>query len=351
MKKTGISMELERNNIRIIDAAEVPAYPFGVSLISKFMKASLLGLALGFGLAFLLESFDTTIKTPEEAQRLLQLPILCTVRELKTSKQKKEDRGVGLVSLQMPRSQAAEAFKTLCTNLLLGYAETPRTVFLVTSPHPHDGKTTVAANLAIGMAQIGRRVLLVDADLRYPSLHKLFDQDAETGLSTLLLQEDFKDITAVDILEGTLSLVPAGPPPPNPLELIGSDRMQRFIELVRERYEIVVIDTPPVLAVSDALLLSPLVDGIVPVLRCGSTTRAHARRMVDHLVELTAGQAIAEDQGEYVMHKVLGLAMNFLQRQEPSSYYYYGYNAYYHEGAEERQTKTTSVAANRHVHS
>ncbi len=263
MKKTGISMELKRSNIRIIEAAEVPDGAVGAALISRFTQASLLGLVLGFGLAFLLESFDRAIKTPEEAQRLLQLPILCTVRQLKTRQKKAQKLGAGLISLQMPRSQAAEAFKTLCTNLLLGYAETPRTVFLVTSPNPRDGKTTVAANLAIGMAQIGRRVLLVDADLRHPSLHQLFGLEAESGLSTLLLQEDFEDIAAVDILEGTLSLVPAGPPPPSPLELIGSDRMQRFIELVRERYEIVVIDTPPILAVSDALILSPLVDGVL----------------------------------------------------------------------------------------
>ncbi|WP_089935847.1 GumC family protein [Candidatus Entotheonella palauensis] len=152
VKKTGISMELERNNIRVIESAEVPNGPMNTILISKFTQASLLGLVLGLGLAFLLESFDSTIKTPEEAQRLLELPVLCTVRQLKTRQKKTEQMGAGLVSLQMPHSQAAEAFKTLCTNLLLGYAETPRNIFLVTSPNPRDGKTTVAANLAIGMA-------------------------------------------------------------------------------------------------------------------------------------------------------------------------------------------------------
>jgi len=253
--------------------------------------------------------------------------------------------------LKRPQSQAAEAFKTLCTNLLLGYVDTPRTVFLITSPNPRDGKTTVAANLAIGMAQIGRRTLLVDADLRYPSMHHLFGVETETGLSTLLLQEDFNDFAALEMLDGALSLIPAGPMPPNPLELISSDRMQRFIELARERYDIVVIDTPPILAVSDALMLSPYVDGIVAVLRCGGTTRAHAQRTVDQLVELTAAQPSAEAHSEYMTHKVLGLAMNFLQRQQPTSYYTYGYNAYYRETTDTSQAEEPIVVSHRNGHS
>ena len=324
-------MELKRSNIRIIDAAEVPTHAVSALLTSRFSFGSLLGLALGLGLALLLESFDSSIKTPEEAQNLLQLPILCVVGQLKGGDKTGEQQGVGLVSLQRPQSQAAEAFKTLCTNLLLGYGETPRSVFLVSSPNPRDGKTTVAANLAISMAQIGRRVLLVDADLRYPSLHQLFDVEAETGLSTLLLQSDLQNIAVAELLNGALHFIPAGPMPPNPLELIGSERMQRFIELARQHYDIVVIDTPPVLAVSDALMLSPHVDGIVAVLRCGGTTRAHAKRTVEQLVELTSGPPMADAHGEYVAHKVLGLAMNFLQRQQPSAYYAYGYNAYYRE--------------------
>ena len=355
MKKTGISMELKRSNIRVIDAAEVSVDSVGATLISRFSLGSLLGLAVGLGLALLLESFDSSIKTPEEAQHMLQLPILCAVGQLKARDNTRDktdgQQGVGLVSLQRPQSQAAEAFKTLCTNLLLGYIDAPRTVFLVTSPNPRDGKTTVAANLAISMAQIGRRVLLVDADLRYPTLHHLFGVGAETGLSALLLQADFKDLAAIEVLDGALHFIPAGPMPPNPLELISSDRMPRFIELARERYDIVVIDTPPILAVSDALMLSPHVDGIVAVLRCGATTRAHAKRTVEQLVELTSGPPMVDAQGEYVAHKVLGLAMNFLQRQQPSAYYAYGYNAYYRESADASPAAEPVAASHRNGHS
>ncbi|WP_089935846.1 CpsD/CapB family tyrosine-protein kinase [Candidatus Entotheonella palauensis] len=191
---------------------------------------------------------------------------------------------------------------------------------------------------------------MVDADLRYPSLHGLFDCEAEPGLSGLLLQGRVQDLAAVEILQGTLSLMPAGPTPSNPLELVGSEQMQRFIELARERYDIVIIDTPPILAVSDALMLSPFVDGIVTVVRCGTTTRAHARRMVDQLVELTAGQTVTEEQGEYAMHKVLGMAMNFVQRQQPSSYYYYGDNAYYRESPEAQPTQELAVTSKRNGH-
>jgi capsular exopolysaccharide synthesis family protein len=208
-------------------------------------------------------------------------------------------------------------------------------VFLISSPHPHDGKTTVAANLAIVMAQTERRVLLVDADLRNPSLHRLFQVEPYHGLSELLLTGTYAQ--SIEVGDDKLSLVTAGEQPPNPSELLESKRMQRFIAFAREHYDIIIIDSPPILAVSDALVLSPWVDGILMVLRAGATPYNHARRAIASFLTLQADPLAQDDQETDTRTDPtgLGLVMNFLDPREGDAYGYYGYHNYYYHRHEQ----------------
>ncbi len=352
MKEMRISAGLKRNNLHIVDAAEVPGTPIKPRPVAILLRTSLVALVLGVGLALLLESLDTTIKTPEEAEQLLRLPIIGAVGRFKNGRRDASIPGANLVTMQQPRSQAAEAFKTLRANLLMNDAATPHKVFLVTSPHPKDGKTTVAANLAVAMAQMDMRVLLVDADLRNPRLHKIFEIDDKAGLSRLLLEAQYEDIMAQHVMANALSLVPAGVSPPNPSELLGSGRMRRFIEIARESYDMVIIDTPPLLAFSDALVASSLADGAIVVLRSGATPRQHARRILTQLGEgwslpPTNGHVKVGENGQ---RRVLGLVMNFLESREGSAYYaddgYYDYH-HRHETVNGTNSAPTSSVGGR----
>jgi capsular exopolysaccharide synthesis family protein len=197
--------------------------------------------------------------------------------------QKRGESPEGLITLTHPQGKVTEAFKTLRANLLLSYTDPPRKVFLITSPHAHDGKTTIATNLAVVMAQTERRVLLVDADLRNPSVHKVFNMENGDGLRERLLTETYDLMPSTSghglPLDG-LTVITAGEEVPNPSELLESKRMERFLAYARTHYDAVIIDSPPVLAVSDALVLSPLVDGIVVVLRSGMTPYNHAQHAI-----------------------------------------------------------------------
>lgn len=355
MKKNDISAELKRNNIRVIDLAETPRTSVTPDRLSRLARFSALALVLGIGLAFFLEYLNDSLRMPEEAERLLHLPTLGVIGQFKFKHRTGDGKNSRLVTLHHPHSPVSEAFKTLRANLLMSYAEKPRKVFLVTSPRPQDGKTTVAANLAIAMAQMERRVLLIDGDLRRPTLHQVFDLDNGAGLSTLLLQDRYEGVIGQRTLQDNLNLVPAGICPPNPSELLGSQRMQRFIEFVGEHYDIVILDTPPLLVVSDALMASPLVDGIIVVLRSGATTRKQARRMMTQLALLETGQSTNGDREQVRpgTGKVLGLVINGLSPREGSVHF--DDHGYFNRAAEETEVVelthfSTPIASQPTVH-
>jgi capsular exopolysaccharide synthesis family protein len=238
-----------------------------------------------------------------------------------------------LITLAQPQGKVTEAFKTLRANLLLSYTDPPRKVFLVTSPHSRDGKTTIATNLAVVMAQTERRVLLVDADLRNPTVHKVFNIENGEGLRERLLTETYDLTTSVsgrDLPCDGLSIITAGEEVPNPSELLESRRMERFLAYAREHYDVVIIDSPPVLAVSDALVLSPLVDGIVVVLRSGTTPYNHAQYAISSFLTLYAESISPEDQSpvQTAPATSLGLVMNCVDPRESGAYVYHGYRSY-----------------------
>lgn len=328
MKQTSVSAELKRNNIRMVDAAEVPRGAIRPRPISNLMRAAFIALLLGCGLAWVLESFNTTVKTPEEVEQLLQLPVLGVVGHFHIALSGKttpvgplENR---LITVKSPHSQPAEAFKTLRANLLMSHIAPAHQVLMVTSPLPRDGKTTVAANLAMVMAQLGRRVLLIDADLRHPKLHRMFDVDASRGLSSILLNDAYERIFVPRIHDTTLHLITAGACPENPSELLSSERMQRFIQAARPRFDVIILDTPPVLAVSDALVASEWVDGLILVVRAGSTPKAHAKRMLAQL---------GDHHGYRAHGKLLGVVLNGLKPRDGGAYYGH-YGSYYRSGRE-----------------
>ena len=242
---------------------------------------------------------------------------------------------VELVTQVRPQSQMAESYRALRTSLLLSNLGAPPKVIMVTSALPQEGKTTTSINCAVVLAQKGVRVLLIDADMRRPSIHKTLGMGPHSGLSNVLTGSTTLDeaITRTAILPN-LFVLAAGTPPPNPAELLASTNMRDKLAELREQYDHIVIDTPPSLSVTDAVVLSPRADAVVLVIRSGQTTKVALRRSRDILTQVNA--------------KVVGVLLNAVDLSSPDYYYYYEYQGkyarYYREGdASEHDEKDADV--------
>jgi polysaccharide biosynthesis transport protein len=333
LKEAGVSAGLKSNNFRIVDSARPPSYPIEPNIPRNLGFALLLGLASGVGLAFLLEGLDNTIRTTEQAQMISGLAPLGMIplgsksaRDganpkrlvIATSKE-----AVELVTQVRPQSQMAESYRALRTSLLLSNLGAPPKVIMVTSALPQEGKTTTSINTAVVLAQKDVRVLLIDADLRRPSIHKTLGMGPRTGLSNVLTGSTTLEraITRTPILPN-LFVLPAGTPPPNPAELLASANMRDVLNQLREQYDHIVVDTPPALSVTDAVALSQRADAVVLVIRSGQTTKPALRRARDVLTRVNA--------------KVVGVLLNAVDLSSPDYYYYYEYqdkySRYYREG-------------------
>ncbi len=285
---------------RITEAAAMPYVDvidpaFGASPIQprgriNLVLGALLGLILGVGAAFFLEYLDRTVRTSSDVESLLGIPVLGVIPRLRKVLEEelatvgsRPTRAPMVVALD-PVDPAAEAYRNLRMNLMfMNTQEAPIQTIAVSSPGPGEGKSTTALNFAIMLAQQGQRVLLVDADLRRPSLHRALDLLKEPGLTSLLVGEvEAREAVRPNVLPN-LDFLPSGPFPPNPSELLNSKAMQRFLGEMEQRYAYIVIDTPPVLAVTDAALLASHTDGILVVLRSGETEQRAAERTVDQL--------------------------------------------------------------------
>ncbi|HJW82791.1 MAG TPA: CpsD/CapB family tyrosine-protein kinase [Anaerolineae bacterium] len=221
------------------------------------------------------------------------------------------DKNSPLVTLSDPRSPVAEAYRTLRTNIEFSSLDRSLHTLLVTSPSPNEGKSTTLANLAVTMAQAEKKTILVDADLRRPSLHTLFGVGNEAGLTTMFV--DSKSMQAPplqDVGVPNLLLLPSGPLPPNPAELLGSKRMDSVLAALKERADIVLFDAPPVIAVTDAVVLGTRLDGVLLVIGAGQTKREHARR--------------ARELLEKVKVRVIGVALNNVSLDSALGGYYSG---------------------------
>ena len=346
LKEAGVSAGLRSSNIRVVDVARTPTNPIKPNVPRNIELGLILGLACGIGLAFTLESLDTSIRTMEQVNAISTLPALGTIplqfasngsslrkRLTTVSAETDKSEAPALVTYARPRSEAAEAYRSLRTSILLSSFGAPPKVILVTSALPQEGKTTISANSALVLAQRGDRVLLIDADLRRPGIDKLFGFRSRGGLSTLISGGDkFEDVIVPFTDVPNLWILPAGPIPPQPAELLGSTVMKDHIARWRTEFDHVVIDTPPCLSVTDAVLLSPEADRVILVARAGKTTKIALRRACELLLQVNA--------------RVMGIVLNALNMNSAEGYYYYGgrYSDHYYneESRKEKSTDTVS---------
>ncbi|HXG55014.1 MAG TPA: polysaccharide biosynthesis tyrosine autokinase, partial [Vicinamibacterales bacterium] len=305
-KELDILASSRANNARLMDAAEVPGAPFAPNSKKDLLSAILAGLTLAFMLAFGIEYLDDTIKTPEDVTKRLKLPLLGLVPAVRGDH-------VPMLTETVPHD-FGEAFRSLRTSLVFTSGGESTRVIAVTSSQPLEGKTTTAANLAFALALGGSRVILIDADMRRPGLHKAIGLQNGLGLSHLLTgQSRVRDVVQ-RTSEPNLFAITAGRTPPNPSELLASDRMNSLLaNLAQGPFDWVVIDTPPVLAVTDAVIIAQKVAGVVFVIGSEMTRRVHAERALE---TLQSGRA-----------RSIGVVLNRVDFNRNKYYYsrYYGY--------------------------
>ena len=287
---------------------EVPISP-------KPMQSTIMGLAIGLFIAaatiFLIEFLDDTLKTPDEIKAVLDVPVIGFIGDLKSGASK-NNGPLGLFVARNPRSPVSEAFRSLRTNIEYSSVDKQIQTVLITSSGESEGKSTVAANLAVVEAQVGKKVVLVDTDMRRPKVHVQVNTPNRMGLTDLIagklsINEVLKPIETTD----NLSIITCGTIPPNPAELLGSERMTEILKDLRERFDFIIIDTPPMI-VSDAQILSTKVDGLIFVIIPGQTKIIAAKRPLEELERIGA--------------RVLGVVANKIPKNR--DYYYGGYNYY-----------------------
>lgn len=323
-QQTGLESELKSTNIRVVEKAEAPRAAILPRTMWNYQVALIAGLLLGLGLAVLFEHLDNTVKTPEDVQQQLGLPFLGMVPEVGVGG---EERGeAGPYVLRLPQSPVAEAYRVLRTNVLFSSAETSGRVLLVTSANPGEGKTTTVANLAASLAENGARVLAVDADLRRPTLHQHFGLEKTPGLSDAIVGAALTAQATQNTRHKGLQLLPCGYVPPNPTELLGAVSTRELIASLRKRYDWVLIDAPPVLAMADTPVLAPWADGVILVVWAEVCPRPALQRAIDQL--------------KAVGGKITGVVLNKVDLARNSYYYsqHYGeyYRSYYQAQKDER---------------
>ena len=339
LKEAGVAAGLRSSNIRIADEAPVPRSTAFPRKTRALTQALLLGLFLGVAGAFLVETLDNTIKTTEDITQYLGLPALGLVPTLKPSGNgsprshflihRRTQRAPGPRIAYQPsgtaQNRALEAYRSLRTSLLLSNPGAPPQAILVTSALPGEGKSTTGANTAICLAQTGARTLLIDLDLRKPALAKAFGVSAEQGMTTFLTGNSDLSSQIHQTAFPNLHLVPTGPRAPNPPELIGSERMATGLRLVREYFNYIVIDSPPVLEITDALVVSPKVDGVILVVQGGKTPRKAVAKAAERFATVGA--------------KLLGVLINDVDVERSRYGYYYpyydSYSRYYSSSSED----------------
>jgi capsular exopolysaccharide synthesis family protein len=335
-----VQVAQQHNNLRLIQPARVPKSPLGPSRFRTILLGLLLSMGAGIGLAYFLEYLDNTIKTVEDVGRYVRLPALGVIPSIAsslTSKSVNSKKGrrqiadgatshtngesfdpINRMMVFDNLSSAAEAYRAVRTSILLSAASRPPKIILVTSGQPGEGKTTTVVNTAVSLTQLGASVLLIDCDLRKPMVHKLFGIDHAQGLSTYLSRDVRIERVVHNAQIPNLSLLPCGPIPPNPSELISSEKMKNLLQIMSERYDHILIDSPPLMNVSDSVILASMVDGVILVVHGGKSPRTVAQRARQELVNVGA--------------KIFGVVLNNvdLRRDGYEGYYY---SRYYSEPA------------------
>ena len=319
LKEASLEAGLNSSNIRVVAPARVPLKPARPNIPRNMEFALLLGLVGGIALAFTLEALDSSVRTPEQAEISSGLPTIglipleaghldddpLTTRALLA---KGRARPANMVAYRDPKSQIAEAYRALRTSILLSRPKHYPQSILVTSAAPQDGKSMTSVNIAIVMAQQGKRVLLIDADLRRPSLHRVFGVPSTVGLCSVLSGEAKSEDAIVPTVQPNLFFMPAGPLPPDPSELLSSASMRGLLAQWREEYDFIVVDSSPILSVTDAVMLSVEVEAVILVVRAGQTAVGALRRSRDLLLNVKAD--------------ILGIVLNAADLSSAEYYYY-----------------------------
>jgi len=334
---------ISQNNTMIVDKALVPGAPFSPNIRSKLTMAFLMGILIGIGFVYIIEYLDNTIKEPEELEKLVGLPSLGIIPYISPNGIKKssyytnyyysrrkgyssKDRNIPdvnkieLINHLYPKFSISEDYRTIRTSILFSNPDHPPQTIAVTSSLPQEGKSATAVNMAISFSQLDMKVLIIDGDLRKPRLNDIFEIDNAKGLSAFLVGE----ATDKEVIQKTsikkIWALPSGPHPPNPSELLNSEKMKELLKITKEQFDIVFIDTPPVLAVVDPIIISSLSDGTVIVLRGNKTTRKPLTRAIQELKKVNA--------------HVIGAIFNEVKIKKSryySPYYHYYHHDYYEE--------------------
>jgi len=343
MKEIGVAAGVRENNIAVIDGALPAGGPFKPNLAQNMAIALAIGLVMGIALALVLEFFDSTVHRTEELEALTGRPVLGLVPIVKARDMREDnkdfllpDRAVGHYSARFPKSSVSEAFRSLRTSLMFSTPEGMPKSLLVTSPGPGDGKTTTAINLATVMAQNGARVLLIDADLRKPRLHRDFGKPQSPGLTNRIAgrggdRTDASSILPTDVER--LFIMPSGNSAPNPAELLSSERMSKIIAMSGRAFDFVIIDTAPILGLADSLVLSRQTDGVILVASAGKTGKDSIKSSIKRLAQVRA--------------PVLGVVLNAVDLESPDyayySSYYYNYDSDEDADAEGKRGKRRAL--------
>jgi polysaccharide biosynthesis transport protein len=310
------------NEVSVATYSRLPKIPIGPPRLRNILIALMLSLIAGIGLAFLLDFLDDTVNSMEDVDRYIHLPALALIPATRSEK-----KGLlpgtapapaatnALALVDDARSPVAESYRHLRTSLLLSSAGQPPKTILVTSSQPSEGKTTTAINTAVMLAQTGAEVLIIDCDLRRPRLHAHFDIPNTVGLTNWLSGERDVDrlVQKYEKLPN-LKLLPSGPVPPNPAELLGSDEMRKLLGVLSEKFAHIIIDSPPAISFTDASILSTMVDGVVLIVHGGKSSRAVVRRAKQQLLDVGA--------------HIFGVVLNNVKLESQQDYYYAGYYGY-----------------------
>ena len=351
-----IQESAKMEEVSVVKPAATPEQPFNIpSKLMIVLTGAVMGLILGVVLVFLAEVFDTSMGTIEDVEELLKVPVLGVIPQLENDPRKKgrPERGEGLHTRAHdlaihyePKSQAAESFRALRTNLQFLRLESKGKLFLITSAFVQEGKTLNVVNLSLSLAQAGSKVLLVDADLRKPSVHRVFGLSREPGITDCVLGnyqwgevvDSISDVMLGDFAIEDILMTPgmdnlhvmtAGITPPNPTEILSSERFRQFLQEARSQYDFIFVDAPPVLPVADATEIAPLMDGVFLVYTVGKIGRGVLKRAKSTLDNVEA--------------KVMGVVLNNVKPDAGPDYFRYHSHYYYGPDRSERQSQQTAT--------
>lgn len=317
LKDIELSGLLRTSNIRILDAARPNFAPIRPDVKKSMMLALIFGLMAGLGLALALDFLDNTVASQNDIEQRLGLPFLGFVPAISNDEIPPEQRD--MIIHHKPKSAVAECCRAIRTNLLFMSPDHPFKTAVVTSSGPHEGKSFNVINLGAAMAQSGNRVLLMDTDMRRPRLHKAFGVSNEVGISSLVVGEAKLEDAVKNTDMPNLFLLPCGPLPPNPAEMLHTKAFKELLNLVSSKFDRVILDSPPINAVADAMVLATQVDGVVLIFKAGKTSKNLGRRAVRALLDVNA--------------KVYGAVLNNIDLHDPKyGDYYYAYRRYGYYG-------------------